>query len=115
MGEPVIDADHIDRQRAWSDATFGPGARTHGVLDHIRRELDEIEQAPDDLYEWVDVIILALEGASRAGHSGRQIIDAIKTKQALNETRTWPDWRTQPTDRAIEHVRGETNTSTDGS
>ena len=33
--EPAIDADHLERQRSFSTATFGPGARTDGVLDHI--------------------------------------------------------------------------------
>lgn len=100
-----IDADHIDHQAAWSAATFGPGDRTVGVVDHIRKELREILDAPGDLYEWVDVIILAIDGAWRAGFDGQQIVEAVKAKQAINEARTWPDWRTQATDAAIEHVR----------
>ena len=27
---PCIDTDHIDRQRAWSERTFGPGAMNRG-------------------------------------------------------------------------------------
>ena len=100
-----IDAAHIERQRAWSLATFGPGPRTAGVLDHIRKELAEIAAAPDDLSEWVDVIILALDGAWRAGHEPQQIIDAVVAKQTKNEAREWPDWRTAAPDKAIEHVR----------
>lgn len=100
----VIDAAHLTRQRAWSEATFGPGTRLLGVLDHIRKELLEIEQAPEDVEEWVDVIILAFDGAWRAGWEPQQIIDAIKAKQAKNEDRSWPDWRTASPDHAIEHV-----------
>lgn len=102
----AIDVAHLERQRRWSNATFGPGPRTLGVLDHIRKELVEIEADPAGL-EWVDVIILAFDGAWRAGWEPRQIIDAVKAKQAKNEEREWPDWRTMPQDRAIEHVRGE--------
>jgi len=29
----------------------------------------------------------------------------IAEKQTRNEARTWPDWRTAPKDRAIEHVK----------
>lgn len=109
MGDPepreVIDADHLAHQREWSRATFGPGRRTLGVLDHIRKELAEIEADPTDLNEWVDVIILAFDGAWRAGWKPQEIIDAIATKQAKNEARTWPDWRTMPKDAAIEHDR----------
>jgi hypothetical protein len=101
----VIDALHLERQRAFSERTFGPGTRTQGVLDHIRKELVEIEAAPNDLGEWADVAILALDGAWRAGYEPQQIIDAIVAKQARNETRTWPDWRTADPDRAIEHDR----------
>ena len=32
---------HLARQRAFSEKTFGPGARTKGVIDHIRKELGE--------------------------------------------------------------------------
>lgn len=101
---PVIDAEHIAHQREWSLRTFGPGARTAGVLDHITKELNEIRRAPMDLSEWADVIILALDGAQRTGADPQAIIDAIKAKQAKNEARDWPDWRTADPDKAIEHV-----------
>ena len=101
----AIDADHLDRQRKWSGRTFGPGTRTQGVLDHIRKELIEIEADPLDVGEWVDVIILAFDGAWRAGWEPQEIIDAIRTKQTRNENRVWPDWRTADPDAAIEHDR----------
>lgn len=108
---------HLERQRAFSRATFGPGARTKGVVDHIRKELIEIEFAPRDLEEWVDVILLALDGAWRcadASHSellhidasiiAQLVVAAIHAKQNKNEARNWPDWRTADPDKAIEHV-----------
>ena len=101
----TIDAAHLENQRAWSLKTFGPGSRLLGVLDHIRKELVEIEQDPTDVGEWVDVIILAFDGAWRAGWEPEDIIAAIKAKQEKNEARTWPDWRTMSQDQAIEHVR----------
>lgn len=102
----VIDAAHIEHQRAWSRATFGPEHLRGplGPLAHIRKELEEIKESPYDLEEWIDVIILGLDGACRAGHEPQQIIDMIKTKQAKNEARTWPDWRNVPADQAIEHI-----------
>jgi protein-tyrosine-phosphatase len=96
---------HLERQRAFSFRTFGPGARTKGVVDHIRRELTEVEKSPADLMEWVDVILLALDGAWRAGHEPAAIAAGIAAKQARNEGRQWPDWRTADPDKAIEHVR----------
>lgn len=35
---------HLTRQAAFSRATFGPGPRTKGVIDHIRKELVEVEK-----------------------------------------------------------------------
>lgn len=98
---------HMHRARAFSLRTFGPGARTKGVIDHIRKELLEIEAAPSDIEEWVDVVILALDGAWRSGATPEQIAKAISDKQAKNEARNWPDWRTAPTDKAIEHVKDD--------
>lgn len=104
----AIDAAHLARQREWSERTFGPGTRLLGVLDHIRKELEEVEADPTDVEEWVDVIILAFDGAWRAGWEPQQIIDAIKAKQAKNEARTWPDWRQFGQDQAIEHIEPDT-------
>ena len=81
----------INRQKAFSLKTFGPGPRDAGVLDHIKKELVEIEKAPGDLEEWIDVIILALDGAWISGHSADQIVEMLNFKQMKNEKRKWPD------------------------
>jgi hypothetical protein len=100
---------HLLRQRAFSRATFGPGPRTKGVIDHIKKELREIESDPRDITEWVDVILLALDGAWRCAEARNLPIEivagAIEAKQSKNERRDWPDWRTADPDKAIQHVR----------
>ena len=101
----VIDAKHLARQRNWSLETFGPGRRTGGLVDHIKRELVEVEAAPTDLSEWVDVLILGFDGAWRSGHEPQAILDALVAKQTVNESRNWPDWRGRSEGEAIEHVR----------
>lgn len=98
-------AAHLQHQREWSERTFGPGPRTAGVIDHIRKELREIEAAPHDGEEWIDAVILALDGAWRSGMTPTQIIETLVAKQKKNEGRTWPDWRTADPDKAIEHDR----------
>lgn len=103
----VIDAQHLQHQHDASIRNFGPEQTPDGVLDHIRKELDEIAQNPGDITEWADLLLLAFDGAMRAGHKPQQIIDAIKAKQAANEAREWPDWRTRDPDKAIEHVRDD--------
>lgn len=68
--------EYLRRQRAWSQRTFGPGNRTATIVAHIRKELAEIEAKPDDLSEWIDVMILAFEGAMRRGHDPLSIVGA---------------------------------------
>ena len=107
---------HLLRHMAFSHATYGPGTRTEGVIDHIRKELVELEEANGDSSEWVDVVILALDGLPRQiayGNGDRanpeHVVDSvckmIRGKQSRNEGRTWPDWRTAQSGKAIEHDR----------
>ncbi|WP_412474709.1 dATP/dGTP pyrophosphohydrolase domain-containing protein [Rhizobium sp. WW22] len=97
--------EYFKRQIAWSRETFGPALRTKGVLDHIRKELTEIECDPRDLSEWVDVIILAMDGFWRHGGKASDLLPALLEKQRKNMARSWPDWRTMSEDQAIEHDR----------
>lgn len=104
--EFVIDSMHLKRQIDFSKKTFGPGDRFEGVIDHIRKELVELEETHgNDVSEWADVIILAFDGAWRAGWTPQQTLDAVRDKQTKNEGREWPDWRTADVTKAIEHVR----------
>lgn len=110
---------HLLRQMAFSHATFGPGARAQGVCDHARKEIAEIEQSNGSPEEWVDLVILALDGLSRALAyktnqtlrscpviAARDCCELLLKKQAINEGRQWPDWRTADTGKAIEHIKG---------
>lgn len=96
---------HINRQRLWSGKAFGPGPRTKGIIEHIRKELLEIEAEPNDLFEWIDVVILALDGAWRTGALPEDIIATLAAKQLKNEKRSWPDWRTISQDEPSEHLK----------
>ena len=111
---PVTLVAHLQRQLGFARNTFGPGRRTAALLDHLRKELAEIEAAADDQHaaqECIDVIILAFELAMRrlqaagehdpAAAAARLLLD----KQTQNEGRVWPDWRTADPEKAIEHDR----------
>jgi len=100
---------------AFSHATFGPGERIPMVIDHIRKELVEVEEANGVAAEWVDVVLLALDGLTRrlAYRNGERADPAavavtachmIVRKQSRNEARDWPDWRTADHGKAIEHI-----------
>lgn len=101
---------------AFSHATFGPGTRTNGVVDHIRKELVEVLESNGSADEWVDVVILGLDGLTRqlTYCNGERrdpetvaeiACNMVRGKQTRNEARQWPDWRTASADSAIEHVK----------
>lgn len=96
---------YLNRQIKFSRKTFGPGKRTQAILDHIKKEIKEVEEAPDDLEEWVDLAMLSLDGAWRAGYSAEEVAKALLNKLKKNEKRSWPNWRTSDPDKAIEHIR----------
>ena len=109
---------HLMRQIAFSRATFGPDERTEGVIDHMLSEMIEILAKPtpeERAQEWLDLAILAFDGWWRAKAAadpairGPQIAFAMAmefdAKQTCNEWRDWPDWRSAPKGRAIEHQR----------
>lgn len=96
---------HLERQSAWSKKTFGPGKRVDGVTDHIAKELIEVKDSDGALAEWVDVVILGLDGCWRSGATPKEIAEAIAAKQKKNESRNWPDWKTADPNKAIEHDR----------
>ena len=81
--------EYIQRHISWSKTTFGPGTQHKKICNHIEKELKEVRENPSDLYEWIDIIILALDGAWRAGYSPVQIINALIKKQAINFERKW--------------------------
>lgn len=101
-------AQFMRRQIEWSTATFGPGERSMGLVDHVWRELREVMRAQtpeDELTEWVDVVLLALDAAWRLGFTPEDVCRAMLAKAEKNRARRWPDWRTADLWRAIEHVR----------
>lgn len=98
---------YLHRQWSWARETFGPALRTKGIVQHITKELREIEAQPHDLAEWVDVIILAMDGFWRHGGKPEDLLPAMQAKQDKNFARSWPDWRTMGEDQAIEHDRSD--------
>jgi hypothetical protein len=100
--------DHI----LWSGITFGEGPRTEGLLKHIAKECLEVHQAiPDNLEEWVDIIILAIDGATRSVYKDDPLKAAqtvawyLRRKLEKNEKRKWPPLGQKSQDEPIEHIK----------
>lgn len=105
-GDVALDIPLLEHQIEWSKNTFGPDVRP-GVVDHIEKELKEIRDSEyRDLEEWIDVMILGVDGAWRSGADPADIIETFKWKLEKNFRRQWPDWRETDGTTAIEHVKG---------
>lgn len=100
-------ADYVGRQQAWSARVFGLGARTIGITKHIEKEIEEVRASPDDLMEWIDLMIIAMDGYWRAGGSPSHLMDLLERKQAINFARKWPP--PGPQDEATEHCKTSTD------
>lgn len=94
---------YIERHIEWSNRVFGPEFRCEGLCRHIEKEVNEIRAEPKDLEEWIDVIILAIDGAWRAGYTSFDIVQQLKKKQLVNFNRKW-EIPTDP-DEPMEHIR----------
>ena len=94
--------EFLEEKTVWSLRTFGAGVRTEGVCNHIEKELREIRQDPNDLTEWIDVIILATDGYARADGKASELLPRLKAKHAINLQRKW---QTPVEGKAVEHVR----------
>lgn len=100
--------DYLARHLEWGHATFGSpadGRGPLGPLDHLKKEVKELADAPHDLEEWTDAIILSIDGFLRAGGKITQVLPSLLGKQNKNAARDWPDWTTADPTKAIEHVR----------
>ena len=100
-------AEHLHElfidQIQFSRRTFGEGKRTGANTSHIAKELQEIRANPADTSEWVDVILLALDGYWRHGGDPTAIMTALRAKLDTNKARKWPTPISE--DIPVEHVR----------
>lgn len=94
---------YLERQKEWSIKTFGNGKRTLGIIRHIEKELKEIEEQPNDLTEWIDVVILALDGYWRHGGTVSEVMNVLQAKQEKNFKRVYPFPKSE--DEPSEHDR----------
>jgi len=94
---------YIKEHKEWSLNAFGDRPTYLSVCSHIEKELKEIHQNPHDLEEWIDVMILAIDGAWRAGYTAEDIVTMLTIKQQKNKGRRWviPENPNDP----IEHDR----------
>lgn len=99
----------VERQKAFSLETFGPGRRLDGCADHIFIKTEELREVLSDLdaaHKYASIVLLAIDGLWRLGGGSVRVAELIAAKLAENRASKWPDWRTMPQDKAIRRIKG---------
>ena len=92
----------------WADPTFSPGEdprnRIKNSIKHLKEEVDELLEDPNDEAEYGDILMFILDIARLAGYSGSDLIRFTYEKLGVCKERTWhpPD-----KDGIIRHVKEE--------
>ena len=74
----------------WSDETFGPpNERFVGILEHLKKEVDEIIEDPYDAMEFADCMMLLLDAARIAGLDPSDLLKMMQKKLEINKQREW--------------------------
>jgi hypothetical protein len=81
----------IQDRNEFSHKTFGsPAERDCSYpLIHLKDELLELLNNPDDQMEWADCTLLLLDAAWRKGYSLEDLIDFSIKKLEINKKRKW--------------------------
>jgi hypothetical protein len=78
--------DFVDRHDEWARGIF-PDETLDSKLSHLKKEVDEVREHPDDLEEWADCGMLLLHSLKRAGFTVQQWLEAMERKFAEVQTR----------------------------
>lgn len=101
--------DYLYRHREWGYHTFGSpfdGRGPLGPRDHIKKEMKEIYEDPTDLKEWIDVIILSIDGMLRSG-APLEFIPMLLSDAYLHGDVKYPKKTIREVETAIDTVSDE--------
>ena len=87
----------------WSKRTF-PNQPLSGKFAHLRKELKELEENPEDVMEYADCYMLLMDIASSNEIYLDEIHRAAAKKLVINKNRKW---NKPNADGSVEHVREE--------
>jgi hypothetical protein len=81
----------FEDQVEWALKTF-PHQTTVGVLNHLKKEVDECLANRQDIEEYADVLLLLFTALGREGFTVRDLAEAAFAKLEKNKLRKWRQW-----------------------
>ena len=91
-----------DSITAWADSVFGKDRKPESILQHLKKEIEELLEDPSSLEEYADVGILWLNAAKKAGYDVDDLYFAIVGKMWVNKCRKWGK---MDENGVVEHLR----------
>ena len=88
MSYPVDVNDLQYDLKSWTEKQF-PSRNMRSILNHLRKEIAELEEAPDDIMEFADCFMLLFDAASYQGLHMSDIWRAMGEKLEINKARKW--------------------------
>lgn len=81
--------EQLIRQHAnWVRKTF-PHQNVQGVMEHLKKEADEVIAHPEDKVEYSDCLILLLHAILKANISFDELVETAYAKLQVCKTRKW--------------------------
>lgn len=109
---PNTDTEHLGsllhhiatEQAEWSQATFGSDQERGptGALLHLEKEAREALEAPNDVTEFADCLLLILDASRRAGFDTAYLLAQTYQKLQVCKQRKWPK---PDGDQPVEHIK----------
>lgn len=97
--------EFLEERRKFSHKTFGtPEVRDcMGPLTHLKKEVKELHENPNDPMEWADCFLLLVDAADRKGMTFDNLVAVSRNKLEINKARNWVKqddgtYRHQPND-----------------
>ncbi len=93
-----------DSITAWADFVFGRDRKPEQILQHLKKEIEELIENPSSLEEYADIGILWLNAAKKAGYEVDDLYFAMISKMRINKARKWGK---ADENGVVEHLRGD--------
>jgi hypothetical protein len=77
-------------QSGISQKAYGPQRSAGAAVMDASAALRAANDAPLDLYAWIDLILAGIEGALRSGNTPFAVAQALANRQAEQVARKWP-------------------------
>lgn len=72
----------------FTDKTFGQSTFL-SKMTHLKEEIQELLDAPEDESEWADCLILFLDAARCTNMDMDRLYNAVQSKMVINKARKW--------------------------